>query len=99
MIDQQKWQQFSFAQQMGHVASEISRAKHWEEKNDATSLNNALKRALELVELTAGDTRWSDVNKEIVRLQKGILELLNNKSDSKISLADLEARCFSLMPQ
>ena len=44
MIAKNRWSKFTFAEQMGHIASEISRARHWEEKKDFISRDKALER-------------------------------------------------------
>lgn len=58
------------AQQLGNVASELSRAKHWEEKHDLNNREQAFIRALELIDLTLGDRRWRVQLKEIARLRE-----------------------------
>ena len=51
-IDEARWQQLDIRQQIGHITSEIARAKHWEEKKDAAGRNQALGRALDLLDKT-----------------------------------------------
>ena len=55
MIDRQRWQRMTFYQQMGNIASEISRAIQFKNKNDLEYMNSSLWRVLELVDLTIED--------------------------------------------
>ncbi len=93
MITAQKWSQFSLGQQLGHVASEISRARHWGEKGDIKSRNNALERALDLIDLTIQDTRWRLRLREIVRLREVICDWLSGQKNYDVSLSVLEEYC------
>ena len=53
-----RWFEFSFAEQMGNIGSEISRAINRKRSGDVEGLKNALDRALELFDLTMSDPRW-----------------------------------------
>ena len=74
MITQQKWSQLSFAQRMGHIGSELSRARHWEARGDGVSQRNALGRALELVDLTLECEKHFPRLKELTRLREVICD-------------------------
>ncbi len=52
MIDAEKWKQVPFPRQMGNIASEISRAAGFSERNDVKYLEGSLLRTLELIEHT-----------------------------------------------
>ena len=51
-----RWGQFSLAEQLGHVGSEISRAVRWTSRHPDRA-QSALYRALELLDLTLADAR------------------------------------------
>jgi hypothetical protein len=51
-----RWWELSLAEQLGHVGSEISRARRWESRNPDVS-RRAFYRALELIDLTLDDPR------------------------------------------
>lgn len=87
----EKWQTFSLAQQLGNIGSEISRAQHWEQKNDLTSRNQALERALDLVDLTLADQKHIKRFKEITRLREIISDLWQQNREYDVSLTDLSA--------
>ena len=93
MIDNRKWSQFSLTQQLGHVASEISRAKHWEEKGDPVSRDKALERALKLIDLTLLDRRWAKRLKEIVRLREVICDWFSQQENYDVSRLSLDEYC------
>lgn len=64
-----KWNQLSLAAQLGNIGSETSRALNWRGKNKE-NFENAIWRALELIDLTIADPRWRWRLKEIVRLRE-----------------------------
>ncbi len=57
MIDQQKWQGLTFYEQLGNIASELSRAIRFKDQNDLEHMNSSLRRLLELSDLTISDKR------------------------------------------
>ena len=93
MIDNLKWSKFSLSQQLGHIGSEISRARHWEENGDTTSRNKALERALELLDLTLEDRRWQLRLKEIVRLREVICDWLSQQKSYDVPPFVIEEYC------
>src|SRR3989338_5891892 len=54
-----KWAELSFVEQMGNVGSEVGRAISWQRRGDNERMRKALDRAFELIDLTAGDGRWT----------------------------------------
>ena len=67
-----RWFEFSFAEQMGNIGSEISRAINRKRSGDVEGLKNALDRALELFDLTMSDPRWLKIRRlrEIARARE-----------------------------
>lgn len=53
----ERWKKLSKTQQMGAIAAEIMRAKVWEEK-DKEKFGSAIERAISLIDITLGDSRW-----------------------------------------
>ena len=70
MIDEKRWQKFSFYQQMGNIASEISRAINFKKKNDVKQMDASLWRLLELVDLTIEDEKNKMKLKELCRFKE-----------------------------
>lgn len=85
----------SLAEQIGNIGSEISRARHWEEVGEANSRENALGRALELIDLTLSDSRWQRRLKELSRLRELISDSVVNLKIYHFSLVDLERFCLN----
>ncbi|MCX6731594.1 MAG: hypothetical protein NTX55_01230 [Candidatus Parcubacteria bacterium] len=53
----ERWLKFSKSQQVGAIASELARAKEWQEK-DKDKFLLAIERVLELIDSTLDDSRW-----------------------------------------
>ena len=70
MIDQQRWQSQSFYQQIGNIASELSRAITFKSQNDVEHMNASLWRLLELLDLTIDDSRNRVRLKELCRFKE-----------------------------
>lgn len=68
-----RWYELSLFEQMGNIGSEISRAKNWYNK-DKTHFENAVFRALELIDLTLADPRWRQRLKEIARVREVVCD-------------------------
>lgn len=64
-----KWHSLTLAEQLGNIGSEVSRAMRWHH-NDGALFRGAVDRALELFDLTIGDSRWRARLKEVVRARE-----------------------------
>jgi hypothetical protein len=84
---------------MGHIGSEVTRAKNWQDKHDQASCRNAIERAFELVDLTMADRRWQGRLKEICRFRELLADQYASTKTYQVSLGDLEHYCmdFALM--
>ena len=74
MIDQNRWQGYNFYQQMGNIASEISRAIHLEKKKEDKHKEASLLRLLELVDLTIDDDKNKSRLKELCRFREVVCD-------------------------
>lgn len=70
MIDQTRWQNLSFYQQQGNIASELSRAITFQNQNDHERMNSSLWRLLELVDLTIDDAKNKLRLRELCRFKE-----------------------------
>jgi len=70
MIDQQRWQNQSFYQQSGNIASELSRAIKFKDQHDTEHMKASLWRLLELLDLTIDDDRNKSRLKELCRFKE-----------------------------
>lgn len=70
-----RWFTLSLMEQLGNVGSEISRARKWQGK-DNQYFENAIFRALELIDLTLADPRWIKARrlKEIARAREVVCD-------------------------
>lgn len=65
------------AEQLAHVGSEVERALRAHEVGNVTRRDQALARALELFDLTAGDSRWrGSRRREVLRAREEFCALL-----------------------
>lgn len=96
MIAPQRWYQLSLAQQMGHVGSELGRARHWESKGDRQSRDHALVRALDLLDLTLNDRRWSGRFRELARFREVVSDWFCGRKAYDVPAETLEGYCARL---
>lgn len=93
------WGQLSLAEQLGNIGSEISRAIHWNGK-DENLFKQAVERALELFDLTLDDPRWighspyrslrrSAGRQEIARVREVFCDTVFGDQKYSTTLADL----------
>ena len=79
---------------MGHIGSEITRARVWEDKKDLMSRNRALERALELIDITKDDSRLYKRRRELCYLRELLADKYINADIYGGSLKDLEKYCL-----
>lgn len=89
-----KWYVMSLAEQLGNVGSEVSRAKNWHGRDEKFS-DNALIRALELLDLTLSDKRWRKRLKELVRVREVLGDLFTGGKEYKSTFEDLDKYFFN----
>jgi len=87
------WQKLSLLEQLGNIGGEKSRALNWRDK-DQKSYENAIYRALELLDLTICDPRWKNRLKEIVRARELLCDAILGGKEYKTSLNDLNRYFF-----
>ena len=88
-----RWYQLSFAEQLGHIGSEVSRARKWSNKDENIS-KNALVRALELMDLTLSDKRWRKRLKELARAREVLADLFTGGKEYKSTFEDSDKYFF-----
>ena len=88
-----RWSKLSLIEQMGNVGSEISRALKWQDE-DEKLYENAIDRALELLDLTIQDSRWRTRLKELVRVREFLCDAVFGSEEYGISLDDLKRYFF-----
>lgn len=88
-----RWQKFSFAEQMAHIGSEVSRAGRWQNK-DRKIFWSAVERVLELFYLTIADPRWKNRLKELTRLREIFCDAILGGKEYNSKLQDIERYLF-----
>ncbi len=83
-----RWREFSLAEQMGNIGSEVSRALSVQGK-DEKLFRGAVNRALELFDLTLKDARWQGRLREIARAREIFVDAVTGGKEYKSSLRDL----------
>lgn len=63
------WNRLSLSEQLGNVGSEVGRAVRWKGKNSRL-FEQAMIRALELLDLSIQDSRWIHRLKELARVRE-----------------------------
>lgn len=89
----EKWQTFSLCEQLGNIGSEVGRARRWFDK-DQKLYEGAVRRALELFDLTIADSRWKGRLREIARARELFCDAITGGKEYKSSLEDLERYFF-----
>lgn len=70
-----RWQTLSLMEQLANVGGEVARMRRWQGK-DARLCENAFIRALELLDLTIGDQRWTGRRKELTRAREVLCDAM-----------------------
>lgn len=67
-----QWHSLSLMEQLGNVGSEVERAIRWRNKGQQQFANNAMERALELLDLTMSDPQLVKASrlKEVCRMRE-----------------------------
>ena len=84
-----RWGQFSLAEQLGNVGSEVGRMVRWRGR-DERLMAGAFERALELLDLTLADPRWRDRLREIARAREVLCDAAAGGSAYGTTLESLD---------
>lgn len=86
-----RWAALSLAEQLANVGSEVDRAVAAWVANRTDRFDRALGRALELFDLTAGDSRWRGPRRrEILRAREEFCRLFFDKQCSEDAARTLQ---------
>ncbi len=88
-----RWYEFSLAEQLGNIGSEVSRAIR--ARGDEKRFENAIFRALELFDLTISDKRWRKRLKELTRARELFCSAVYGNIEFDTSLEDLDKYFFT----
>jgi hypothetical protein len=73
-LTQDRWNKFTFFEQMANVGSEVERAIKWKNKENKEYSSLAFERALELLDLTIADNKNTKRLKEIARVREALAD-------------------------
>lgn len=91
------WAELSFAEKMGNIGSEISRARSADERDDIGRRNKSLDRAFELVDLTLANESSIARVKEIKLLRDIMQDIINGVQDVKLQSIEQYCLCFAIL--
>ncbi|MGE3154528.1 MAG: hypothetical protein AB7G48_17630 [Nitrospiraceae bacterium] len=84
-----RWQTMPLVEQLANVGSDVGRAARWQGK-DLARCQQAFDRALELLDLTLADPRWTGRRKELGRARELLCDAMLGGSMYGSDLAALD---------
>ncbi len=69
-----RWNEFTTFEQMANIGAEVGRIISWTKKGNKKMAQNALYRALELVDFTVEDSKNRNSLKEILRMRELLVD-------------------------
>ncbi|MFA4922909.1 MAG: hypothetical protein WC557_01810 [Ignavibacteriaceae bacterium] len=75
-LENSRWNNFSFYQQMANIGSEVERAINWKKKGNQQYSRLAFERMLELFDMTISDQKNKNRLKELCRLREILVDYL-----------------------
>jgi len=93
IINKKRWYTLSYCERMGHIGSEIARARVFEDRKDLEYRNRSLERALGLIDITIEGLSIDERRLELYYLRKLVADRYTNASIYNVSLKDLDD-CF-----
>lgn len=73
-----RWQTLSLVEQMANIGSEVERALHWRAAKNIDYSDQALARALELIDLTLNDPKNKSRLREILLARESLVDFFTN---------------------
>lgn len=90
MMDPARFGKFPLHVQLGHIASEVSRARVWAQKGEKGYSRGAIDRAIELVSLSEGAAMAPSWKKEFGRVKETLEQFSDEPGTLDVGLAELE---------
>ena len=86
-----RWRSFTLMEQLGNIGSEVGRASRAKRTGNDVRMWSALERALELIDLTVADPRWTGRSREILRARELVCDYLVGDNDFGSTAESLDA--------
>lgn len=83
------WHQRTLLEQLANVGSEVGRIRKWQGRN-ADLCEKAFVRALELLDLTISDPRWTGRRKKLTRARTFLCDAMDGGKEYGTTLQDLD---------
>ncbi len=95
MIDVNRWRSMAFYQQMGNIASELSRAVRFRNQDDIRHMKSSLWRTLEMLDLTKDDKRNRSRLRELCRFKEVLSDWFSLTGEYEVSPESLKSYALS----
>lgn len=69
-----RWFKFSLIEQLANIGSDVERAIAWRKKGDREMSQQALDRALELIDFTVADPKNKGRLREVLRVREALVD-------------------------
>ena len=77
----ERWKDFSLAEQMANIGSEVERALNWKAKKNETYSRQAFERALELLDFTLDAHQDFDTLREVARTREALVDYFFGRNE------------------
>ena len=91
-----RWYMMSLAEQLANIGSEVGRAAKWQGK-DYQKFSGAVRRTLELLNLTLEDQRWRGRLFEVGRIKELFYNGVSGSKEYDMDLHDIEKYFYPFM--
>lgn len=86
-----RWAELTLVEQLANIGSEVGRATRAKARGTDSRFESALRRCLELFDLTLADQRWRGRRREIARARELVCDFLVGDNTHGSSEASLDA--------
>jgi len=95
-VSESRWHSLTLAEQMANIGSEVGRAAKWQRKDDKL-FDGAVKRAMELIDLTLEDPRWRSRLLELGRFKEFFCDAVLDGKEYGTKLSGLDSYFLPFM--
>jgi len=92
-----RWSELSFIEQMANIGSEVERALNWQAKDNIAYSQQAIARAIELMDLTLDSLKGFGRLKEIARLREAVIGYFFGDNEFQFNEEDLRKYFYNFI--
>src|SRR6478609_8678401 len=85
-----RWQRMPLVEQLANIGGEVARAARAKQAGNETRFEAALRRCLELFDLTLADERWRGRRREVARAREVVCDFLVGDNEFGSSAESLD---------